>query len=215
MQRAGALVAVGSNGDDPEREVVRALVALARSAPGPVRASGLWRSAPAGAPSGSPEFVNAVVAVPVGRRYSAPAFLRRLQRLEGRLGRRRPGGHVPGRPVPGAAAERLGRRNAPRRIDLDLVLFRGRVLRRRACVVPHPRALARPFVRVPAAEAAPGWQWPAPPRGARLRSVGWCSSRQGLGRRIRAPRHRVPAAAVLYSRSTYRYHSGGCAWPKR
>jgi 2-amino-4-hydroxy-6-hydroxymethyldihydropteridine diphosphokinase len=50
---------------------------------------------------------------------------------------------------------------APRPIDLDLLLFGDAVIDRPGLVVPHPRLLARPFVRIPLADvAAPGLRHP-------------------------------------------------------
>jgi len=51
-------------------------------------------------------------------------------------------------------------RNAPRELDLDLLLFGDVARRTELLTLPHPRALARGFVMTPAAEAAPEWTWP-------------------------------------------------------
>jgi 2-amino-4-hydroxy-6-hydroxymethyldihydropteridine diphosphokinase len=67
--------------------------------------------------------------------------------VERALGRERP---------PGAASP------APRPIDIDLLLYGDAIIDRPGLVVPHPRLLARPFVRVPLADvAAPGLRHPA------------------------------------------------------
>jgi 2-amino-4-hydroxy-6-hydroxymethyldihydropteridine diphosphokinase len=66
--------------------------------------------------------------------------------IERALGRERP----PGRASP-----------APRPIDLDLLLFGDAIIDRPGLVVPHPRLLERPFVRIPLADvAAPGLRHP-------------------------------------------------------
>lgn len=50
---------------------------------------------------------------------------------------------------------------APRPIDIDLLLYAGAVIDRPGLVVPHPRLLARPFVRIPLADVAePGLRHP-------------------------------------------------------
>ena len=72
---------------------------------------------------------------------------RRVVQIDERaLGRARP---------PGASSP------APRPIDLDLLLYAGAVINRPSLVVPHPRLLLRPFVRIPLADVAePGLRHP-------------------------------------------------------
>jgi 2-amino-4-hydroxy-6-hydroxymethyldihydropteridine diphosphokinase len=56
---------------------------------------------------------------------------------------------------------RRGVRNAPRTIDIDLLLYDDRVVREPDLEVPHPRMHGRPFVRIPLATvAAPGLRHP-------------------------------------------------------
>jgi 7,8-dihydro-6-hydroxymethylpterin-pyrophosphokinase len=50
--------------------------------------------------------------------------------------------------------KRLGR-NAPRTLDLDIILFGSRVLDSPELTIPHPRFRERRFVLVPLAEIAP------------------------------------------------------------
>src|SRR5204863_8605836 len=67
--------------------------------------------------------------------------------IERALGRERP---------PGAASP------APRPIDLDLLLHGDVIVDRPGLIVPHPRLLLRPFVRIPLADvAAPGLRHPS------------------------------------------------------
>ena len=50
---------------------------------------------------------------------------------------------------------------APRTIDVDLLLYGDGVINRPGLVVPHPRLLERPFVRIPLADVAmPGLRHP-------------------------------------------------------
>lgn len=102
-----------------------------------VRISSLWESEPVDAPPGSPPFLNAVV---VGYTSLEPeALLLALLALETRLGRARP-----------------RQRNAPRRIDLDLIFHGARRMRTSELTLPHPRAHERSFVVVPMREVWEG-----------------------------------------------------------
>lgn len=61
----------------------------------------------------------------------------------------------------GAAIEQeLGRERAerwgPRTIDIDILLYGNRTIRKRTLEVPHPRLVQRPFALVPLMEVAPG-----------------------------------------------------------
>src|SRR5687768_13119110 len=94
-----------------------------------VRVSSICETKPVDAPAGSPDFLNMVVA---GHTRLAPEdLLERLQVIETRLGRRRTV------------------KNAPRTIDLDLILYGAHRIRTRSLTVPHPRYLQRPFVMDP------------------------------------------------------------------
>lgn len=97
------------------------------------RRSSLYRTEPVD--SSGPDYVNAVVEVSTV--LSAPDLLLQLQRLEQAAGRRRP------------------YRNAPRTLDLDLLLFGGGRIESPQLVLPHPRMKDRAFVLVPLAEVAP------------------------------------------------------------
>jgi 2-amino-4-hydroxy-6-hydroxymethyldihydropteridine diphosphokinase len=103
-----------------------------------VAASSLYRSAPVDAPG--PDFVNAVADL---RTSLEPLdLLRRLQRVERDFGRVRSG------------------RNAPRTLDLDLLLYDDLHHAGAALTLPHPRLHLRAFVLRPLAEIAPGLDLP-------------------------------------------------------
>ena len=130
-----AYVALGANlGDAPAtvREAMEAIGAL----PGTqvTQRSALYRTAPIA--SSGPDYVNAVVEV--STTLTAPDLLRELQALELQAGRLRP------------------YRNAPRTLDLDIVLFGSAQIFSAALTVPHPRMCGRAFVLMPLAEIAPG-----------------------------------------------------------
>jgi 2-amino-4-hydroxy-6-hydroxymethyldihydropteridine diphosphokinase len=129
-----AFVGIGANLGDPAAAVAGAIDALA-ALPGTTlfAASSLYRSAPVD--SHGPDYVNAVAQLRT--RLSAPELLDRLQALEQVAGRERP------------------YRNAPRTLDLDLLLYGAARIASERLVVPHPRMRERAFVLVPLAEIAP------------------------------------------------------------
>jgi len=129
-----AYVALGANLGDAVRAVrdgIDAVGALPHTRL--ARRSPLYRTAPVDA--GGPDYVNAVVELET--RLSAPELLARLQAIEARAGRERP------------------YRNAPRTLDLDLLLFGGARVQSPTLTVPHPRMFERAFVLVPLADIAP------------------------------------------------------------
>ena len=130
-----ALVALGANLGDAKTSVLHAIEALGRL-PNTrcVRVSSLYRTAPVEATG--PDFINAVAGLETG--LSAPALLQALQSLENAAGRLRP--------YP----------NAPRTLDLDLLLYGEARIDSPRLTVPHPRMRARAFVLQPLAELAPG-----------------------------------------------------------
>jgi 2-amino-4-hydroxy-6-hydroxymethyldihydropteridine diphosphokinase len=95
--------------------------------------SSLYRSAPIDA--GGPDFANAVLEIRTV--WTAPELLQRLHGIEAAAGRERP------------------YRNAPRTLDLDVLLYGGASITSAALTIPHPRMLERAFVLHPLAELAP------------------------------------------------------------
>lgn len=95
--------------------------------------SSLWRSAPVDA--AGPDFANAVAALDTG--LSPLELLDALQAIELAHGRERP------------------YRNAPRTLDLDLLLYDDVVLDTPRLTLPHPRLGDRAFVLRPLIEIAP------------------------------------------------------------
>ena len=135
-----AYVAVGANLGDARAAVAQAVLDLDDLPQTRVVArSSLYRSAPFEA--NGPDFINAVVALDTA--LDAPALLDALQQLEQRAGRERP------------------YRNAPRTLDLDLILHGDTVLDTPTLTLPHPRMDARAFVLRPLAEIAPERVTPA------------------------------------------------------
>ena len=129
-----AYVALGANLGDASA-TVRQAIADIRSLQGTrlVRQSSLYRTAPV--ESSGPDYINAVVRI--STLLSAPELLVQLQRLEQGARRERP------------------YRNAPRTLDLDILLYGSASIHSPQLVVPHPRMGSRAFVLVPLAEIAP------------------------------------------------------------
>ena len=99
-----------------------------------LRSSSLYRSAPVD--SSGPDYVNAVLAL--ATTLTAPDLMAHLQQLEQGAGRERP------------------YRNAPRTLDLDILLYGSARIDSPQLTLPHPRMAMRAFVLVPLAEIAPG-----------------------------------------------------------
>ena len=130
-----AFIALGSNLDDPQQQIrngLRELAAMPETRL--VSASSLYRSAPVGYRD-QPDFVNAVACIET--KLKPRALLDHLLAIERRHGRMR---EFP---------------NAPRTLDLDIVLYGGLTLREPGLTIPHPRMHERAFVIVPLAEIAP------------------------------------------------------------
>lgn len=129
-----AYVALGANLGDAVQTLKDALKSLDRT-PGVrlTKASGLYRTAPID--SAGPDYVNAVAEV--GTTLTAPDLLTALQNIENAAGRERP------------------YRNAPRTLDLDLLLYGSARVASPTLTVPHPRMNERAFVLVPLKEIAP------------------------------------------------------------
>lgn len=129
------IVALGSN-LEPRRWYLRAAVDALSPFVRVVRVSRVHETEPVDAPAGSPRFLNMVVA---GHTSLSPeALMRALLDIELRLGRRR-----------------RGVRNAPRTIDLDLILHSAHRRATPFLTLPHPRYREREFVIMPMAEVLP------------------------------------------------------------
>ena len=128
-----AFVGLGANLGDAQRTLQDAIAALGGLPDTQlVRASRLYRSAPVDA--SGPDYLNAVAQL--STRLSAPELLAQLQHLEQAAGRQRP------------------YRNAPRTLDLDLLLFGDARIASATLTVPHPRWRERAFVLLPLQELA-------------------------------------------------------------
>jgi len=131
-----AYVGVGSNLDNPARQVEDALSLLDQLPETRlIKRSALYRSAPFGGVE-QPAFVNAVAALLTT--LEPLALLEQLKALERRQGR-----------------EANGVRWGPRVLDLDLLVYSDRSVEEPRLLVPHPGIAGRNFVLLPLGEIAP------------------------------------------------------------
>lgn len=130
-----AYIALGSNLQDPVKQVTKAFKAIATLAGTQLIAcSSLYKTAPVGYDH-QPDFINAVAKVET--QLPPVALLRQLLAVEAGFGRERP--------FP----------NAPRILDLDLLLYGDVRMQTPELTLPHPRMHERGFVLLPLAEIAP------------------------------------------------------------
>lgn len=131
MTGARVYVGLGANLGDRGEALLQALHAMAALPQTQLLAvSSLYSSAPVDATG--PDYLNAVAALQT--QQSPEAFLQALQTLELAAGRERP------------------YRNAPRTLDLDILLWGNAQLDTPALTVPHPRMYERAFVLLPLAQ---------------------------------------------------------------
>lgn len=130
-----AYIGLGANLGDARAAILQAIQAIA-DIDGLMltRQSSLYATAPVD--SSGPDYINAVVEVRT--RLKASQLLAQLQSIELLAGRQRP------------------YRNAPRTLDLDILLFGNARIDKPDLTVPHPRMAQRAFVLMPLAEIAPG-----------------------------------------------------------
>ena len=137
LQAASAVkawLALGANLGDAQATIRQAIAAV-QNWPHTrlLKASSLYRTAPVDADG--PDYINAVVEVQTG--LSPLELLHHCQLQEQAAGRQRP------------------YRNAPRTLDMDIVLYADQHVDLPELTVPHPRMWQRAFVLVPLAEIAP------------------------------------------------------------
>ncbi|WP_120799759.1 2-amino-4-hydroxy-6-hydroxymethyldihydropteridine diphosphokinase [Thiocapsa rosea] len=129
-------IGLGSNLQEPERQVRAALGELAALPESRLQAaSRLYRTAPVG-PPGQPDYINA--AARLETRLPPRALLAELHRIELAHGRRRD-----------------GTRWGPRILDLDILIYGDARIDEPGLTIPHPEMARRAFVLVPLADVAP------------------------------------------------------------
>lgn len=145
-----AYVGLGANIGDPGRQIKLAIEEL-KKLPDTnlVLMSGVYKSAPLGY-ADQPDFLNAVACLDTG--LPAMQLLENLQKIEQRQGRERPFA------------------NAPRTLDLDLLLYGDQVLATPPLTLPHPRMHERAFVLRPLLELDSGISIPGKGKASALLS---------------------------------------------
>ncbi len=143
-----AVIGLGANLGDPAAQLHAAIAALGRLPETHVLAvSSFYRTAPVGYLA-QPEFVNA--AATVETTLAPRALLAALQAIEAAAGRER----------------RF--KDAPRTLDLDVLLYDDRVTDEPGLTIPHPRLHERAFALAPLVEIEPDAVVPGQGRAAEL-----------------------------------------------
>lgn len=129
-----AYIALGSNLHHPAQQVTRAFEVIAQLPNTTIlQRSSLYKTAPVGYDN-QPDFINAVAKVETA--LAPEAMMQHLLAIELQFGRERP--------FP----------NAPRILDLDLLLYDNISMHTELLTLPHPRMQSRGFVMLPLAEVA-------------------------------------------------------------
>ena len=132
------LLGLGSNLGNPCELIAGALSQL-RSTLGNLRASSLYRSEPVGW-TDQPDFLNSVGHAKTS--LTAGELLAAVHEVERKLGRTRTSP------------------NAPRTMDIDILVYGDLIVDTPELTLPHPRLHRRAFVLVPLTEIAPDWRHP-------------------------------------------------------
>ncbi len=135
-----ACIALGANIGEPLRQIEAGFNALSVLPDTRLLVrSSLYRSAPVGY-ADQPDFINAVAIIETSLApHALLDALLTIERVNGRV-----------REFP----------NAPRTLDLDIVLYGDSVVHDPGLTIPHARMLERAFVMVPLAEVAPDMRVP-------------------------------------------------------
>ncbi|MDD5663674.1 MAG: 2-amino-4-hydroxy-6-hydroxymethyldihydropteridine diphosphokinase [Victivallaceae bacterium] len=141
MMSSKIAISMGGNIGCVEDNFYIAVEALCRAGISMINVSPVFSTAPVDCPPGTPDFHNATLTACC---TMAPLELLDLcKQLE----------YAAGRPE-------CYPRNAPRPLDLDIILYGDLVFEHDRLQIPHPRALERRFVLEPLAAIAPEWIFP-------------------------------------------------------
>ena len=132
-----AYIALGSNLGDSVANIKQAFTELEHCSASTIQKSSLWRSTPVDCPEGSPDFINAVVAIELLENEMPESLLIKLQQLEIQFGR-----------------QPKVELNEPRLLDLDIIAFGEETRNTPQLTIPHPCWHERRFVLEPLNEIA-------------------------------------------------------------
>lgn len=134
MPTVNAYIGIGANLGNAQETVRRAIDRLSKLPESSLaQQSSLFRTAPIDA--GGDDYVNAVACIKT--QLDAHELLAQLQAIENEFGRERP--YV----------------NAPRTLDLDILLYGNLQIATESLVVPHPRLTQRAFALIPLLQIDP------------------------------------------------------------
>ena len=141
-EQVQALLGLGANLGEREGQLRRVLRRVEETAELRLaHVSGLYETMPEDCPEGSNDYLNAAIVVDVTD-WGADDLLRWCLTTEQEAGRERTS------------------RNAPRTLDIDVLLFGAEVIESSGLKVPHPRLHKRGFVLVPSVDVAADWMHP-------------------------------------------------------
>ena len=132
--KVSAFIALGANLGNAQQSLLQAIAEI-KNIPGCSlhQTSSFYKSA--AIQSSGPDYINAVLSLETT--LTAPDLLKELFKIEKNHGRERPFW------------------NAPRTLDLDLLLYGSATIQSTFLQVPHPRMFQRAFVLLPLQEIAP------------------------------------------------------------
>lgn len=140
------MIVIGVGSNLPHRDFGRPLdvckAALSHIEQSGIKISGLspwYKTDPVGT-RGQPRYTNAVAILQTG--LGPYALLKHLRATEALFGRKR------------------SFNNAPRTLDLDIIVYNALSIAHRNLIIPHPRYHQRAFVLRPFADIAPNWRDP-------------------------------------------------------
>ena len=128
-------LALGSNLGNKKNFLNKAISLLKEKGLCQIKCSSFYKTPPIDCPSSSPYFLNAVLYGLWSKNINQ--LFRLTSGIEKQLGR-----------------QRLVK-NAPRNIDIDILLFGQQIIRNKDLIIPHPRMHQRRFVLEPLVEIAP------------------------------------------------------------
>lgn len=150
-------IALGSNLQEPNEQVDRAVSAIAKLPKSSIYAQSPWYQSSAVGPGDQPDYINGVIAL--GTELNAAELLIALQGIEKEQHRIR--------------TTRWG----PRTLDLDILLYGNNLINEPKLTIPHPRMRERNFVLFPLYDIAPDLVLPG---GDTLHKLIAASTKKGL-----------------------------------